>query len=451
VVNTIVQAFSKQRVNKDKIAKRDEAHVDTRKRIIQFLTAPASYNDPLRALSADQLSELSDADLVGQALQVLTADNLGGSLRLADGSAIFMRECILEFANNSKTREGSAIKPRLKDWLNDLQDIVEVERYKSMHDDDDIDPDSGDDFAGDGILNFDDDPSPSAKRKVHSTVAGATVGKQQVRNADKRQHQPTNRLGINVALKDKHVIYATTNRSLKANLRLLTEPGVHSKNVPKPVAAAPPVVSGTLLSSSNQIASSTLVPPTSANLAVLVPGVADQQLSNVVEGVHQHNADIASLMSAVPFASGQANGADGGDDDDSSSSYRHASDDGMKDNSSESSSVQSNYDDTYASDAPPADYDVEPLWSDGHHSDLFEILFPAPLVATDNYRRPGTKSMVFQAHCCSHSVMILLPYQRCYRMLMMTKSCHKSFTTKPLKSARACCRSIGTFCIASKH
>jgi hypothetical protein len=66
------------------------------------LAAPASYNDPLRTLSVDQLSELSDAGLVDQALQVLTIDNFDGSLRLADGSTISMRECILEFANNSK-------------------------------------------------------------------------------------------------------------------------------------------------------------------------------------------------------------------------------------------------------------------------------------------------------------------------------------------------------------
>jgi hypothetical protein len=200
VVNTIVQAFSKQRVNKDKIAKRDEAHVDTRKCVVQFLAAPTSHNDPVRTLSVDQLSELTDADLVGQALQVLTTDNLGGSLRLADGSAISMRECILEFANNSKTRDGNAFKRRLKDRLNDLQAIAEVERYKKINDGDDIDFNSDDDFSGDGILNFDDDPSPSVKRKVHSTVAGATVGKKQIRHADKRPHQPTNGLGINVAI-----------------------------------------------------------------------------------------------------------------------------------------------------------------------------------------------------------------------------------------------------------
>jgi hypothetical protein len=51
VINTIVQVFDKQRVDKAKITNRDDAHVDTRKRIVQFLAVPASYNDPLRTLS----------------------------------------------------------------------------------------------------------------------------------------------------------------------------------------------------------------------------------------------------------------------------------------------------------------------------------------------------------------------------------------------------------------
>jgi hypothetical protein len=264
VVNTIVQAFSKQRVNKDKIAKRDAAHVDTRLHIVQFLAAPTSHNDPLRTLSVDQLSELNDEDLVGQSLHVLTTDNLGGSLRLADGSAISMRECILELANNSKTRDNNAIKRRLKERLNALQAIAEVERYKKMDDGDDINSGSGDDFSGDGILDFDDEPSSSVKRKVHSTVAEATVGKKQVRHADKRPHQPTNRLGVNVALKDRHVVYATANRSFKGNIRLLTVPGAHSKSVPKPAAVALLVFPGTVLPGLDQVASSDLLPPTSA-------------------------------------------------------------------------------------------------------------------------------------------------------------------------------------------
>jgi hypothetical protein len=218
------------------------------------LAAPAYHNDPLRTLSVDQLSALTDADLVHQALQLLTFDNLDGSLRLADGSIISMRECII----NSKVRDGNAIRRRLKDRLNELHDIAEVEKYKNLNEDDDIDLDLDDDFSGDGILDFDDGQSSSVKRKLHSTVAGATVGKKQIRHANKRPHQPTNRLGINVAMKDKHVIYATENRTLKENRRLLMVPGAHSKSAPNPAAAAPSVFPGTVLPGLDQVTSSDL-------------------------------------------------------------------------------------------------------------------------------------------------------------------------------------------------
>jgi len=136
---------------------------------------------PLRTLSVDQLS-----DLMHQALQVLTVDNVTGSLRLADGSIISMRQCIDEFATYSKTREGAAIRRRLKEKLNKLHDIAEVKKFKNLNQDDDIDAFFDDGLSGDGILDFGDGPSSSIERKLHTTVAGATVGKKQVRLADKR-------------------------------------------------------------------------------------------------------------------------------------------------------------------------------------------------------------------------------------------------------------------------
>ena len=51
---------------------------------MQFLAAPASHNDPLRALSGDELNALTDAQLMHQAFQVLTIDNVGGTLHLDD-------------------------------------------------------------------------------------------------------------------------------------------------------------------------------------------------------------------------------------------------------------------------------------------------------------------------------------------------------------------------------
>ena len=104
-----------------------------------------------------------------------------------------------------------------------------TERYKNQGDD--IDKFFDDDLSGDGILDFGDEFPLSTKRKLHTTMSGATVGKKQRRSAGKRPHNPTNRLGVNVAIKDQHVLYATENRSLKDNRRLLMVPGFRSNKV----------------------------------------------------------------------------------------------------------------------------------------------------------------------------------------------------------------------------
>ena len=72
-------------------------------------------------MSVEQLVTLSDPDLVHQALQLLTTDNLSGSVRLFDGSAVAMRDCIIEFVNNSKTREGHDLKKQLNERLGELK------------------------------------------------------------------------------------------------------------------------------------------------------------------------------------------------------------------------------------------------------------------------------------------------------------------------------------------
>ena len=76
-------------------------------------------------------------------------------MHLADGSLVSMRQCIDEFAVTSKTRDGATIERLLKEKLNELQDIAEVERYKNQ--DDDIDDFCDDDLSGTGILDFGDD------------------------------------------------------------------------------------------------------------------------------------------------------------------------------------------------------------------------------------------------------------------------------------------------------
>ena len=225
-----------------------------------------------------------------------------------------------------------------------------MEKYKNH--DDDINAFIDDDFSGDGILDFGDEYPSSLKRQLHTTVAGTTVGKKQSRAADKRHHQPNNRLGVNVALKDKHVIYATENRSLQDNRRLLMVPGTRSKNVLNTDSPALPVFPANVLLGLKPATSLDVELPKSANPnSSLVPAVVDSQLPTGSDGIHQQNADVASSMSAVPFAAGRGDGGDWGDDDDNSSSYRKASDYGTEDH-------HSDYDGSNASDAPPADYDV---------------------------------------------------------------------------------------------
>jgi len=58
--------------------------------------------------------------------------------RLANGSSIEMRQCILEFANNSKVREDTKIKKLLKERMQELREISQVEKSKIFHDEDDI-------------------------------------------------------------------------------------------------------------------------------------------------------------------------------------------------------------------------------------------------------------------------------------------------------------------------
>ena len=104
--------------------------------------------------------------------QAFQVDNVGGTLHLADGSVVSMRQCIDEFALTSKTRDGATIKRLLKDKLSELQDIAEVERYKNQEDD--INAFFDDDLSGEGILDFGDEFPSSIecmrKRRFHYEI-----------------------------------------------------------------------------------------------------------------------------------------------------------------------------------------------------------------------------------------------------------------------------------------
>ena len=242
-----------------------------------------------------------------QAFRVLTIDNVGGTLHLADGSLVSMRQCIDEFAVTSKTHDGATIKRLLKDKLNELQAIAEVERFKKQ--DDDIDDFCDDDLSGAGILDFGDDFPLSTRRKLLSTIAGATVGKKQRRSAGKRPHNPTNRLDVNVAIKDQHVLYATENGSLKDNRQLLMVPGFRSKkvfNADAPALSVFPV--NVLLGSKSATSIDIALPQSDHPMSSIVPAGVDAQLPTGGGGIHQQNADVASSMSAAPFAASRGDG-----------------------------------------------------------------------------------------------------------------------------------------------
>ena len=226
VANTIQQSFNKQRVANSKAAVKAALHADTKNRIIQFLAPPPSHQDPLRVMSVDQLATLSDPDLVHQALQLLTTEIFSGSVRLPDGSAVSMRDCIIEFVGNySKTREGRKIKKQLNERLGDIKALLDVERFTNKQTDDGSEVSLDDDFSSIGLFDDADEISSSVKRKHLSTLAEVTVGTApEHQDKIKRKIKPTNRFGTNVALKDRQYLYATESRTYQKNRALLMVP-----------------------------------------------------------------------------------------------------------------------------------------------------------------------------------------------------------------------------------
>ena len=196
-------------------------HADTKNRIIQFLAPPPSHQDPLRVIPVDRLATLSDPDLVHQALQLLTTENFSGSVRLPDGSAVSMRDCIIEFVGNSKTRKGRELKKQLNERIGELKALLDVERFTNKQTDDGSEVSLDDDFSSIGLFDDNDEMS---------TLAEVTVDTAQERqDKTKRKIKPTNRLGTNVALKGRQHLYATESRTYQKNRTLLMFPASHKE------------------------------------------------------------------------------------------------------------------------------------------------------------------------------------------------------------------------------
>ena len=108
-------------------------------------------------------------------------------------------------------------------------------------------------------------------------------------------------------------------------------PGFRSKkvfNADAPELSVFPV--NVLVGSKPATAIDIVLPPSDLPMSSIVPAVVDAQLPTGGGGIHQQNADAASLMFAAPFAASRGDGGDGDGDDDNSSSYRRASDYGTE-------------------------------------------------------------------------------------------------------------------------
>ena len=92
-----------------------------------------------------------------------------------------MRDCILEFVGNSKTREGRELKKQLNERLGEIKALLNVERITNKQTDDGPEVSLDDDFSSIGLFDDADEISSSVKRKRLSTLAEVTLGTAQER------------------------------------------------------------------------------------------------------------------------------------------------------------------------------------------------------------------------------------------------------------------------------
>ena len=347
-------------------------HVDTKNRIIQFLAPPPSHQDPLRVIPVDRLATLSDPDLVHQALQLLTTENFSGSVRLPDGSAVSMRNCIIEFVGNSKTKEGREIKKQLNERLGEIKALLDVKRFTNKQTDDGSEVSLDDNFSSIGLFDDADEISSSVKRKRLSTLAEVTVG-----TAQERQDKiPTNRFGTNVALKDRQHLYATESRTYQKNRALLMVPA--SKPAPDTPAFPVNVLSAPTLGTVPQV-------PSQKSALPADPGSA------VIDGAgHSDNlaADITLAMSAAPFAGSIVNADTGNTGTVAEQDVSDYGTDGIGSKSPSVHDIQDIVIDAGEEDSINTDSNDITTVYDGIHSDLFEVLFQT-LPTDAQYRAPG--------------------------------------------------------------
>jgi hypothetical protein len=219
-----------------------------------------------------------------------------------------MKQCITVFASNSKTRNGAKITKQLNERRRELKNIADVDRFtkKRENDTDDVEQFLDDDFSSDNLFDADDEPSSSVKRKLQSTLAVATVGKEQEhQDKTKRRHKPAVRLGINAAQKDRHHVNATSSRTYQQNRDLLMIPGNSSNQVslsppaklqPTQIVYSDPLFPVDVSVVPKPATQSDIVSPAPAILGSLASTVIGPPITTVVENTRQQDpADVVQV------------------------------------------------------------------------------------------------------------------------------------------------------------
>ena len=235
--NNQINNKQKQSTKGVKLGK-ERRHTEERVQLIQLLTPPSTHLDELRVMPVSQLNQLSDVDLVNQALQLVTNDDLYGYTRTGN---ISIPQLLTMFTTSAKSRDQPRLTKLLKAHVATLKDIAKVDKYIRIGEaDDDNVNDMVDDIDSERIsdTSVDDlftsttkvtDPAASRalKKRVsavtrpHSTLALATVGVVQQRLPNKRKLNPTQFFGTRIVGRGSHII-ASSNPTLAAT-SLITE------------------------------------------------------------------------------------------------------------------------------------------------------------------------------------------------------------------------------------
>jgi hypothetical protein len=137
------------------------SHAEQRLQLIQLLTPPPSHVDDLRVMPVCQLNELTDVQLVKEALQLCTNDDPYGYTRSGN---VFIPELLTFFTNSAKSRDQSSLSKVIKSHNLALKDIAKVDKYiRNADSNDDTGDDNDSEFNSDSGV---DDVFTSVNKKM---------------------------------------------------------------------------------------------------------------------------------------------------------------------------------------------------------------------------------------------------------------------------------------------